>query len=514
MTRRSKQELAITTILFAATLASRIPFRSRLLWGGDSINFARALERYSLADDQPHSPGYILYVATSRLLNFLLKDPNSTLVALSIFCAAASVAGIYLVGRSIFDRNTGLAAAMLMMFSPLVWFQGEIALSHIIELPFALTSTWLLYQMFFKRRYAVAAAVVIGVAGGFRQDVLMFMAPLWLIGSFRVGGRAMMLSWAAFAVSVLAWFAPLIYLTGGLADFFGEGGAHFNKATLQTSLFNAGLDGLLNNLQEIWWALLWLLGAASVILVLTLARALMRIHYRPDWRMVFLAASMLPALLFFIVVNFSHPGYVLIIAGPVILMVARAVVLGTGRLDRFRELRGGKVVITFLAALLVAVAGINTYLFMKANEINWQVTPEGETIASVYGNFSAGGIRVDNRRTQSIISAAHSLGTDGTFIACVPSVSLRDTRPVECRRLWYLLREYQYIELEPGLREQYLKAADSFTGFASALDNIHGTGFATGRFTRVLLLGVRPGLENDQNERDKDPNDRDFLILE
>lgn len=92
---------------------------------------------------------------------------------------------IYIIGANIFDKRAGLFAAVFMFALPLIWFQSEVALSHIIELPFAIIATWLLYEIFFNKRYAVAAAIIIGIGAGFRQDVVIFYVNQMLILGWR-----------------------------------------------------------------------------------------------------------------------------------------------------------------------------------------------------------------------------------------------------------------------------------------------------------------------------------------
>ena len=106
-------------MLFTTALATRTPFISHSLYNWDSVNFALGLENFSVADHQPHAPGYILYIALGRIMQAILGNPNSALVAISVFGGAAAVAAIYLVGNSLFNRATGLVAAIILLFSPL-----------------------------------------------------------------------------------------------------------------------------------------------------------------------------------------------------------------------------------------------------------------------------------------------------------------------------------------------------------------------------------------------------------
>ena len=45
------------------TVLSRLPYRARMLYNWDAVQFALALGEYDVVKHQPHPPGYILYVA-------------------------------------------------------------------------------------------------------------------------------------------------------------------------------------------------------------------------------------------------------------------------------------------------------------------------------------------------------------------------------------------------------------------------------------------------------------------
>src|SRR5438552_15620356 len=76
--------VALVLTLGLLTSLSRIPFRSQYLFSWDSANFALALDQYNVAFHQPQPPGYPLYVATAWLARLLVRDANTSYVALSI----------------------------------------------------------------------------------------------------------------------------------------------------------------------------------------------------------------------------------------------------------------------------------------------------------------------------------------------------------------------------------------------------------------------------------------------
>ena len=60
--------------LSIVTLLSRWPYRARMLYNWDAVQFALALREFDIAKHQPHPPGYLLYVGLGRLLNALAED--------------------------------------------------------------------------------------------------------------------------------------------------------------------------------------------------------------------------------------------------------------------------------------------------------------------------------------------------------------------------------------------------------------------------------------------------------
>jgi hypothetical protein len=79
----------------------------------------------------------------------------------------------------------------------------------------------------------------------------------------------MLLSWLALLVSVLGWWAPLVYLSGGFSAYRAITQLQFVPGVYPSSVFAAGAGGLELNTQKVWQAALWLLGLASVMLAIS-----------------------------------------------------------------------------------------------------------------------------------------------------------------------------------------------------------------------------------------------------
>ncbi|MBC7249828.1 MAG: glycosyltransferase family 39 protein, partial [Anaerolineae bacterium] len=251
----------VAVALFLGTVLSRIPFRSQILYHWDSVNFAFAMQHFDVAAEQPQPPGYIAYVWLCRLVDLLFHDPQRTMVWISIVGSGLAVVAMYLLGRAMFDRRTGLVGALFLATSPLFWFYGEIALPHALDTFLVTLSAWLLWEVMQGRTWAVVpTAVSLAVAGGVRQQTPVFLGLAALCAAFgflRRAGWARGLRWGVLAIMVCGllcagWFFPLINSVGGLESYRQVMGAFSERFHLTTSLFmGAGWFGLSRNLRKL-----------------------------------------------------------------------------------------------------------------------------------------------------------------------------------------------------------------------------------------------------------------------
>lgn len=497
-------DLLIGASLFIAMLASRIPLRSRILYNWDAVNFALAMENFDLSLSQPHPPGYIVYIGLARLAGLLTPDANTALVALSIFCSTLAVTGLYFLTKMIFDRMTGLTAALLLFFSPLGWLYGEVGLSYAVALPLVMLATALLYQMFFYRRYAIAAAVVIGLAAGVRQDVLFYLGPAWLIGSLRVGRRAMLLSWAAMAASLFVWLLPLIKLTGGVSAYRMLSRRQFSNTVINSSVIKLASAGMVENLSRIWRAALWLFGANSLFLLFLPGLLLLPGRLVRDRRVLFLLALLTIPFLFFLLILIGQPGFLLVYGIFLLMLLARTLVLiaaDSGRLlqklsGHEGNLPAGAIVLT---AILVVTSFINANLFIEAPRINFAIPlldnpiesfydPQGDSVANVFGQYSYLGLRDHDRETQEVINTIESVSPDDTgFITAFPYDDLGEN----WRILMYYLPDYwsSIIFTGEGANRSHSSQYHRYEhGYATTGSEV----VIPGNIEHMLLIGIDP----------------------
>ncbi|HLF25343.1 MAG TPA: glycosyltransferase family 39 protein [Anaerolineae bacterium] len=255
--------------LFLLGMLTRLPFTSQILYHWDSVNFALALDRFDIASDQPHVPGYILYVALGQVVNALFRDPQTTWVAISLISSGLAVMAIYLLGRDLFSRETGLIAALFLTASPLFWFYGEVALPHSLDTFAVIGVVWLLYRLWKgDARFAIPAAIAIAVAGGLRPQTQVFLLPLALWASWRLGWRKLGPALAAMIVVDVLWVVPLVMSVGGIGRYLEVFNAFSQRFNESTTIFTGGLAGLARNLTKLGRYTLYGWGAAIVPAVL------------------------------------------------------------------------------------------------------------------------------------------------------------------------------------------------------------------------------------------------------
>lgn len=365
---RSVRETGTTVALFLGTVLSRIPFRSHILYHWDSVNFAFAVRHFDVAAEQPQPPGYIVYVWLCRLVDLLFRDPQTTMVWISIVSSGLAVVAMYLLGRAMFNQRVGLVGALFLATSPLFWFYGEIALPHVVDAFLVILSAWLLWEAMHGKIWAVvSAAVSMALAGGIRQQTPVFMGLATLVamvGLLRRVGWTRGLLWGGLAVAVFGllcagWFFPLIRSVGGLDMYLKVMGDFSERFQATTSLFmGAGWFGLIRNMRKlsIYTAFGW-----SVALVPLVFYALLRLwqqRFRANWEQVsFLVAWALPSLLFYTLIHMGQQGLVFVFLPLLLLASAIATV-------RLLERRGRVTLVTGVTALALA----NAVLFIALPE--------------------------------------------------------------------------------------------------------------------------------------------------
>ena len=318
--QKFKWNLLIPLILGLLVVITRVPFTSKFLYEWDSVNYAMAFENYDILQQQPHPPGYLLYVALGKAVNYIFNDPNTSIICLSIIFSVLTAILIYFMAKEIFSIKIGIISALLLIFNPFIWFYGEIASIYIFEAFFSILIAYSSYKLFKgNEKFLYVSAFVLGLSGGFRTDIIEFMLPLWIfcVWTARPSYTKLTKGLLTFVFSILLWFIPAVILTGGFEKYIHILRYTSEAASHTSIIFGASItQQILNSGVCIVWSLmgLTLVGTLITALFLTYHRKNLKpkfmIYFKKPLTVFFLL-WILPSFLFYLFVYIVKPGYLL-----------------------------------------------------------------------------------------------------------------------------------------------------------------------------------------------------------
>jgi hypothetical protein len=394
--RADRLDYLIAVAVSLLTILSRLPFRARMLYNWDAVQFALALHEYDVVKHQPHPPGYILYVALGRLVHAWVADAAAAYVLLAVAFSGGGTFVVYLLARAIYDRPTAVTAATVLAVSPLFWFYGAVGLSYAGE---ALMASAVAYFSFRALRGsetdAWLAAGYLGLVGGLRQSLLVLMFPLWLV-SVVVGvrrRRVIVVAGAVFASAVLVWFLPMIWLTGGLGRYLDASRYLADTVVKPTSILGGPLEVTLRMSRYLIESLLVALGPLASVVVLV--PWYLRHHGwgRREW---FLLTWTVPPLLVFTLVHFGQAGYVLTILPALVILLAHIMLVGLARVAERVPSMPARAVLATAAVTMIVVA--NGTFFVSARPLPrdfdtskpaWRQAAEDEAFDWIFSRTAA-----------------------------------------------------------------------------------------------------------------------------
>lgn len=371
---------ALAAGLGLLTALSRVPFRSRALFAWDSANFALALDQYNVAFHQPQPPGYPVYVASARVVRALTGDANAAYVWLSVAASGLAVSCLLLAADRLYGRRTAFLASILLATSSLLWGQSVVAYPYAFLSFFSALVAWLcvLIRDQGPAWLVPMTAGAMALGAGFRSELLPFLTPLWLYASLRAARpmrerlTLVAIGFGVTGIVVLAWYVPMVWLSGGWAAYQAATGGYYAYFIQTTSGAGKLLLGVLENTRALVGFLYSGLGLALLPMVYFIGRYFSPPRVVADRRVRFVLLWLAPPLLFYVTVHIGNPGYVLSVLPALCVYAAEALL---GLLEDVREAmrsQGGWVLpAAGLAAGAIALS--NTALFFVANgEGRWK----------------------------------------------------------------------------------------------------------------------------------------------
>jgi hypothetical protein len=209
-------------VLFVIVAVSRFGFWERTFWEWDEFLYATALHHFNVWEHYPPPPGSIGFVATTRAFNYFLHDDLKALVFTNVFFGSLLVFPLYFFYRRFSSARVALLAAALTLFNPIIWYFSETAFADITALFWLMTSLALLFHYENNRSFYLGM-VCMGIAMSIRQQNVLFgilLVPLLLLLKLRRGElKPVLIGLGFLVVTCLAWFVPLAWSAGGLAQY-------------------------------------------------------------------------------------------------------------------------------------------------------------------------------------------------------------------------------------------------------------------------------------------------------
>lgn len=303
----------------------------------DGINFALSLERFDLAQHQPHFPGYPLYVLCARGLHFLLGG-GYPILALSLPSILATIPMIVLIHRALVPR-VGLRAAWLsctfVALAPTLVTVAALPRSDGFAASMIACAAALAAIGAEKCRpvLLLLAGLVAGLALGVRPSFAPLLVSLfvaWSLWNEPARVRRILLVAAGSVIGLAAWLVPFLAYVG-LESAWQAGTVHttghFNAwggtiATSQSGLLERASILLANSLSGLLVAL-----AALIALSILHLRKNSESPLLP--KIALLAAAVTPyAVWVLLAQNVDRPRH----AVPLALFAALAIGVGLAKL--------------------------------------------------------------------------------------------------------------------------------------------------------------------------------------
>jgi hypothetical protein len=348
----------VALLFFALAFITRLPFQTENLWAHDSVLYERAIERFDPLDQRPQPPGYLYYVLLIRAVDAVTGGANRAMTLVSLFAEALAVALLYLLAARLYDERTGRISALFLLTAVTFWAYGGIAYPYTLLAALSIGCAIAFWRAAAattgKTRALVAASALWGVAIGFRSDLAVFLAPVWLVAAW----GAPLLAWIGGAVTVGAlfgmWYAASALADGGFARFSEALRVQAKFVDERYSVFGTnGLRALYGNTYELarflGRGLYFLVPLIAVVPLSAAARHIERANARRAW---FLAAWTFTPLVVYIPIHSGEYGYVFSMIPGLCVVAAR------GAIGLARGLRMPRTLPWIVAAVVLANSAI------------------------------------------------------------------------------------------------------------------------------------------------------------
>jgi hypothetical protein len=306
---------------------------------------------------------HTLFLTCGRLFGTVLRDPYHGLVVLDMLMSGLALASLWWWLRALVSPRVAAAGTLLLGAAPLFWGYGAMAGNYtaIIAVGSFLLGVAYRGRTNPQRWQPFAAAGVLALGTGYRQDLGTFWLPVFLVILWQHRWRRAVLSAALFSLVNLLWLSAMLHDAGGWSRYRESTGEFAYHAGYLNSVWSLGLvDAPLRYAVKLGMALLWTLGPALLVVPRGFSR--LRKIEGGGYLGSVLVLSMTPALASHLLVHFGVPGYAFHYV-PALLALAA---LGVG------ELAAPRAASARLALAAALMAGLFLYYPTTYDRPGWR----------------------------------------------------------------------------------------------------------------------------------------------
>ncbi|MCF6148042.1 MAG: DUF2723 domain-containing protein [Candidatus Kuenenia sp.] len=285
----------------AVCLVTRLLFFGRYIDEWDSVNFAFGLSKeYNILHDQPHFPGYPVYMFFSWIWYKIIGSDIKALIFSGVLFSSIAVFPLYELAKRIFSKNVAMVSAILYIVNPQIWLQAEKPLSDAFGLFFVITSVLFFYlaleyisftenieeqhrQKDEKKslRYLAIGGILLGLGLGVRVTYLALI-PVMFYVAFQLRKKISLrriIAWglSGIVLGISSWFVYLVVrFTPGkfFKKFLRHADYHFyregNSIVTTDNYFERAYDiayRFIAHCMGLWWQDAFLLRVVPTIIV-------------------------------------------------------------------------------------------------------------------------------------------------------------------------------------------------------------------------------------------------------
>jgi hypothetical protein len=353
----------LALLFFALGIVTRLPFQTEHLWAHDSVLYERAIERFAPLEQRPQPPGYLYYVVLIRAVDALTGDANRAMTLVSLFAGAAAIALLYLLAARLYDERTARISALFLLSAVTFWAYAGIAYPYTLLAALSIACALLFWRAATataeRERALVVASAVWAIAIGFRTDLAIFLAPVWLVAGWGASLAALVGAVVTVGAGVVTWYAASALAGGGIAAFSEALRVQGQFVDERYSIFGTyGLRALSANAYELGRFLgrgLYFL--APLLITVPLSAAARHIELADRRRLLFVLAWTLTPLLIYLPIHSGEYGYVFSMLPGFCVIAAR------GAIALARGIRMPRTLPWIVAAVVLA----NSALFLVSD---------------------------------------------------------------------------------------------------------------------------------------------------